>query len=133
MGGFPFVASTDENPPTKVGRRAAARLRLSIPARLVTVVGTRKCVLIDVSRCGAQIALEHPLDSGDGGILSFAGFEVFGCVIRRDKGVNGLEFDPHLTEDDVLCVRRFAEKLDRDERGCLLENARAWTGGETKD
>lgn len=130
MGGFPFAAPTEKDPLSNVGRRAAARLRLSIPAKLVTVVSTRRCVLIDLSRCGAQLALEHPLETGDAGILHFAGIEVFGCVIRQAEGVNGLEFDPNLTDEDVLCVRRFAEEFDRDERSALLDTARAWVAGQ---
>ena len=133
LGGIPFVApSADdvEEPLENVGRRVAPRLRLSIPARLVTTTGIRSCILIDISRSGAQISLAKPLPEGEAGLLRFAHFEVFACIIRTGPGLNGVEFDYALSNEDVLATRQFAEDYDAGNRAELMAEARAWvTGG----
>lgn len=133
LGGVPFAAprdGIDTDPLENVGRRAAPRLRLSIPARLITVSETRRCVLIDVSRSGAQISLARPMAQGDAGFLLFAGLEVFGCAVRASEGYNGIEFDHEMNDGDVLAIRRYAENHDAHERRALMEEARVWvTGG----
>lgn len=117
-------------PLDKVGRRSAPRLRLSIPAKLVTVTRTLPCVLLDVSRSGAQVSLPDPLPPEASCILQFATCEVFACVSRRGTGLNGLCFEDPLDDEEVLATRRFAESYQADERAALLASARAWvTGG----
>jgi len=112
-----------------VGRRSAPRLRLSIPARLMTITEIRKTILLDISRSGAQISLERPMQVGEAGFLTFAQLEVFACVVRKGVGVNGLEFDVPLIDADVLAVRHFAEAYDAKERQSLKEEAREWVMG----
>jgi len=132
LGGIPFTTARvdDDEPLANVGRRGAPRLRLSIPARLVTVSGTRRCVLLDVSRKGAQISLRQTLAEGEGGFLRFASYEVFASVIREATGLNGVEFDEEISDEDVLAIRRFAEAYEVDKRAALKAEARAWvTGG----
>lgn len=132
LGGVPFAqpaANADEEPLKNVGRRGAPRLRLSIPARLVTVTEMRRCVVLDISRSGAQVSLAKPLAVGEGGFLHFAGSEVFVSVIREGKGLIGVEFDVLLTDEDVLAIRRYAEDYETDERKALLNEARAWVMG----
>lgn len=117
-------------PLDKVGRRSAPRLRLSIPAKLVTVTQTVSCVLLDVSRSGAQVSLPDPLAPEDSCVLRFAACEVFAFVSRRGTGLNGLHFEEPLDDEAVLATRRFAESYEADERAALMASARAWvTGG----
>ncbi|MEM1196976.1 MAG: PilZ domain-containing protein [Pseudomonadota bacterium] len=116
-------------PLRNVGRRRAARLRLSIPARLITVSETRRCVLLDVSRNGAQIGLRKPLEEGEAGLLQFSRFETFGCAVHQDRGLNGLEFDVELSDADVLEIRGYAENYAADKRADLMNEARAWVMG----
>lgn len=132
LGGVPFAApapDADLESLDNVGRRSAPRLRLSIPGKLITVSETRRCVLLDLSRTGAQIGLAKPLPIGGAGFLRFAQIEVFGSVIRSTKGGNGLEFDVEMPDEDVLATRRFAEEYELDERKALMEEARAWVMG----
>lgn len=116
-----------------VGRRSAARLRLSIPARLVTLVDTRRCILVDLSRTGAQIGMEAPLSIGDGAFLQIAGLDEFGFVMRRGVGprggTNGFEFENELTDDQVLAIRRFSESFEADEQNNHRSEVRAWVNG----
>ncbi len=116
-----------------VGRRSAARLRLSVPARLVTLYDTRRCILVDISRSGAQIGLQKPLGKNEGAVLKIAGVDQFGTVVRCDVGpnggVNGLKFDTPLTDADVLAMRQYAVSLEDHENRTLRQEVRAWVDG----
>lgn len=124
-------ASTGAAP--KIGRRAAPRLRLSIPAKLVTLFGTQRCILIDLSKGGAQVGLAEPLSCGEGAFLCVAGFEHFGVVVRSKTdeggGFIGLEFECPLADEEVIAVRRFSENMEESERRALRNEAREWVSG----
>ncbi|HSJ77451.1 MAG TPA: PilZ domain-containing protein [Erythrobacter sp.] len=115
------------------GRRAAARLRLSIPARIVTVYETQSCILLDLSQTGARIGTANPMALGDGGFLVVGPIEVFGEAVRRmlghGGGVNGIAFDDRLLHDDVLAVRHHAETFRQIERETLRDQVRLWVTG----
>ncbi len=117
----------------KTGRRNAPRLRLSIPAHLVSLYDRRRCILIDLSRTGAQIGLEEPMREGEGVVLQVAGVEPFGEVVRRSTGpnggVNGLVFDPPIPDEQVLEVRSFSEVYREDEMRALRDEVRRWVMG----
>lgn len=117
----------------KAGRRTAPRLRLSIPARLVTRYDTRNCILVDLSCTGAQVGLENPLREGDAGVLQIGGVEPFAEVVRATRGAlggtNGLLFDPPLSEEEVLAMRAFSERYRLDEIRALREEVRRWVSG----
>lgn len=117
-----------------VGRRAAARLRLAIPVKLLATHATENCVLLDLSRTGARIGLAEPLAPGEMLYLRFAGLELFGEVVRRhcgkSGGVNGMVFDEPLSDDIVLAVRRHAETFEHRQHTALRDQARRWVSGE---
>ena len=119
--------------PIPIGKRSAARLRLSIPANLVSRYSTQRCILIDVSSTGAQVGLEEPLDLQETAILQIGDMEPFGEVARtlrrKNGGINGFRFDPPLDPDDVLKIRAFAENYEREELSALRDEVRKWVGG----
>jgi hypothetical protein len=127
------VAPADDVP-ASIGRRATARLRLSIPARMVSIFATCDCILIDLSRSGAQIALAEPLALGESGYLVLGRHEAFVEVVRRtvsaEGGVNGLAFDAPLSDQDVLAVRHYAESIEQFHRRALRKQVRKWVTGE---
>lgn len=117
------------------GRRAAARLRLAIPVRLVATHVTETCVLLDLSRTGARIGLARPLAEGACLYIQIARFEVFAEVVRKQVGegggLNGLAFDEPLSDAAVLAVRQHAETYENREREALREQVRRWVSGES--
>lgn len=117
-----------------IGRRAASRLRLSIPARIMTIYETHNCILLDLSRSGARIGLAEPLVIGGGGYLRIGQLEVFGQAVRRmigaGGGVNGIAFDTPLSDAAVLAIRHHAETFQRTERDALREQVRRWVKGD---
>ncbi|MEO1221921.1 MAG: PilZ domain-containing protein, partial [Pseudomonadota bacterium] len=126
----PAPSAAPVEPSVPIGRRGAARLRLSIPAKLVSLYDTHRCILIDLSSTGAQIGLQKPMEIEQKAFLQIAGLELFCEVVRTahgaNGGVNGLSFDPPLEDEDVLDVRRFAESHEADEVRALRSEVRAW-------
>jgi hypothetical protein len=116
------------------GRRAAARLRLSIPAQLVSIYATHDCILLDLSRTGARVALAEPLAVGEGGYLRIGRLEVFCEAVRAMNGtgggLNGLVFDDPLSNAEVLETRHHAETFEQSRRFALREQVRKWVAGE---
>lgn len=108
-----------------VGRRAAARLRLSLPARFTAVERTHECILLNLSRTGAQIAILDSVRFGDSGILHCGKLSAFATVARSEFGLNALHFEEELSQDEVLDIRRYYENFEERERRQLVEDRRA--------
>jgi hypothetical protein len=128
------LSGEEQAKPSVIGRRGAPRLRLGIPARLVSTRTTKPCILLDLSRTGARIGLERPLAAGELVYLRVAGLEMFAEVIRSTRGdsggINGLGFDEPLSDAAVLAVRRHAETFEQRERAALRDQVRRWVSGD---
>ncbi len=116
-----------------VGRRGAARLRLSLPARFVSVERTHSCILLNISQTGAKIAILDPVREGDGGILQCGKLSAFAIVARSEFSLNALQFEHAISHEDVLAMRRYYETFEDRERRKLIETARKWASGESDD
>jgi len=120
--------------PVQIGRRASSRLRLAIPARFVSIYSTQNCILLDISRCGARLALANPVAEDQSGVVEFAHFALFGAIVRAERfaggGANAMAFDDPISEADVIEVRRFAESFEMRERLALRDMVKRWVAGE---
>ncbi len=121
------------NPIPKTGRRSAPRLRLNLPAKLVGVNRVYPCVLLNVSRSGAQVAIPEELPVGEGGMLRCAKINDFVVVARSEQGFNALEFDEEISNDLVLDVRHYYDNFDGSERREIASMVRRWVDGEIDD
>lgn len=124
-GGTPAIPNT--------GRRSAPRLRVSLPARLISIEGNQPCVLMNLSRSGAQVAVLDAIRVGEGAVLRCGSLEVFGDVIRSDFGLNALRFEEELTDAQVLDIRHYYETFEERERRSLIDTARKWVTGDSDD
>lgn len=118
---------------SNIGRRAAPRLRLSLPAQLIAVEKAHTCILLNLSRTGAQVAILEAMREGEGAILRCGVINHFALVTRSEFGLNALVFDEPLTDAVVLETRRYHENFEERERRALIETARKWATGETDD
>ena len=110
------------------GRRSAPRLRLGIPAKLVTLSRTQSATLDDLSKTGAQVTLSQP-ESFEAGVLSWLQFEAFADVVWQDRQSVGLRFDEPITQAAVLETRRAAPGEIRDHLNRERDIAREWVNG----
>lgn len=122
-----------DSPSVPIGRRTAPRLRISLPAQLVAVEKVHTCILLNLSRTGAQVAILDAIRSGEGAILRCGVINHFGIVTRSEFGLNALEFDEPLSDDIVLEIRRYHENFEERERRALIETARKWVTGDNDD
>lgn len=135
MGALPAFSDTPETPVSAVrtGRRGAARLRLAIPARLISRYATSRCILIDLSATGAQVGMQDPLAKGETAVLEIAGLEAFGDVVRSAKGPHGgsigITFETPISDRAVLNVRAFAETYQLNELRALRNEVKSWVEG----
>lgn len=130
--GDPTPEKKDE-PIVPVGRRSAPRLRLSLPGQLVAVEKVHTCILLNLSRTGAQVAILDAMREGEGAILRCGVINHFAIVTRTEFGLNALEFDEPLTDQIVLEIRRYHENFEEREKRALIETARKWVTGDTDD
>jgi hypothetical protein len=122
-----------EAPVVPIGRRAAPRLRLSLPAQLIAVDKAHTCILLNLSRTGAQVAILDAMRKGEGAILRCGIIDQFVIVTRSEFGLNALELDEPLSDAIVLETRRYHENFEEREKRALIETARKWVTGETGD
>lgn len=122
-----------EFPPSNIGRRSAPRLRLSLPGQLIAVERVHRCILLNLSRSGAQVAILDALRVGEGAILRCGGIDDFGIVTRSEFGLNALQFEEPLSNSQVLEIRHLFENFEERERRALMDTARKWVTGDTDD
>ncbi|MEL6486797.1 MAG: PilZ domain-containing protein [Pseudomonadota bacterium] len=123
----------DEIPTNPVGRRRAPRLRVSLPARFVAIDRTHPCILLNISQTGAQIAILNSVREGEGGVLECGRIKAFALVVRSEFSLNAVHFEDELSYDDVMDIRRLYETYELRERRKLIETARRWASGESRD
>ena len=119
------------NPGGQASRRAFARLKVGIGARLETLDGAQPVRLVDLSQGGAHLILSRPDEAG-AGVLTWLDFETFGELAWRDESSIGLAFDKLLQPACLAETRRRAPSIVRDEElGTSV--AKAWASGELPD
>jgi hypothetical protein len=111
----------------QTGRRKAGRLRVELPAQLLTLDGHPKASLCDVSRSGARLRPSVPLKVGDEVVVYWLNFDAFGHVVWAKDEFVGMEFYDPLDEDILLKTREIIDYgLDPGEEGAAREAARNW-------
>ena len=122
-----------DGPALPIGRRAAPRLRLSLPAQLIAIEKVHTCILLNLSRTGAQVAILDAIREGEGAILRCGVIDHFVIVARSEFGLNAVVFDEPLTDEVVLEARRYHENFEEREKRSLIDTARNWVTGDTSD
>jgi hypothetical protein len=79
-----------------IPRRAHPRLRLGIPARLLTLDGQQWVTLVDLSQNGARVVLERPHTINGGGLLRWLGYEAFGDAAWQRGEELALHFEERI-------------------------------------
>lgn len=110
-----------------VGRRSLARLKLGVPARLITLNGVQDVLLDDLSLSGAQIRLSER-EQFSTGVLEWLAFEELVDVVWHDGSTCGVKFERRLPKECILATRDAAPLLlDDDARARSV--AKQWTEG----
>ena len=114
---------------SQTGRRADARLRLSLPGELITLDGQGHAVVENLSRTGARIATRMILRPKSSCVLRWPEAETF-CTVRWSAGGRcGLVFDSPLSKDELMRARWLDANLDQVERDHWQRWAREFVNG----
>jgi hypothetical protein len=92
------------------GRRRHSRLRVHLPARLITLDGTLHATLVNLSFRGAKVTLTAASASrGASAVLTWGSFEAF-CTVSWSQGqMCGLDFDEPLKPQVLIATRDLAD------------------------
>jgi len=115
---------------TTAGRRAHSRLRLRLPTHLITLSGTHKAILTDLSVWGAKVINAGSPQVGEQAVLQWGPYEAFGTVVWSGAGACGLRFFEIVPPMVVVATRDLndAERLGS-ERDIVREVAGEWVNG----
>ncbi|NBW76682.1 MAG: hypothetical protein EBR34_12925 [Sphingomonadaceae bacterium] len=111
------------------GRRGNPRLRLRLPALLITLHGQGPAVLENVSRSGARISSRFVLQAGESCILRLPGIELFADVAWCAHWRCGLNFERPLAQAQLLALRELDGVSRPSERDANKDWARAFVNG----
>ena len=115
-----------------IRERGAPRLHLSLPANFIATDGNFSCIITNISRTGALIAINNTQKVGSNGYVRSGPIDRFVTVVREERGLNAIEFDIPLTDLFVADLRRSQETFAYRERQQLAETVRSWTTGENQ-
>ncbi|MBC2668929.1 PilZ domain-containing protein [Novosphingobium piscinae] len=120
--------------PGPTGRRREARLRLRLEVQMITLDGTARMVMADLSRRGARITgLLPTLRRGQQAIIQWNRFEAFGAVVWCQGNQCGLEFDEPLSQRVLLATRQLYDRTPlSSERELTRTTARAFVQGKVR-
>lgn len=113
-----------------IGRRRNSRLRLGVPAQLITLHGQFTASLADLSRSGAHLRTKGELFRGEELVVTWLGFEAFGTIVWTANGEAGLEFDEPLAEAILLQTRQQVDQgIAPSAEQAAYDGARSWYMG----
>ena len=113
----------------QTGRRNDSRLRLALPAELITLDGRGPAQIENLSRSGARIATALAVKPGRSGFLRWLDHEVFATVRWCAGGRCGVVFDDLLSEQDLIRTRALETQAQQRERERRINSARDFVTG----
>lgn len=112
------------------GKRADARLRLHLPARLILATRSSPCVLENVSRTGARLVVERPPHLAEFGQIRSEFLDHFFETVWRDGNRVGIAFDEPLSGRILVGLREMHDNFPDLQRRAVRALARHWVTGE---
>ncbi len=109
------------------GRRRHSRLRLQLPARLITLDGKLHATLVDLSMTGAKLALDIAAPARGDAFLEWGSFEVFCAIAWAEGRLCGVLFDEPLAAKVLIATRDLGDTTPPVDANRAA--ARAWAAG----
>lgn len=113
---------------SRAGRRRHSRLRVCLPARLITLDRTLPATLLDLSLRGAKVVVAAPdLRPRSLAVLTWGTFEAFCSIAWITDDLCGLDFDMPLRPAVLIATRDLADASPRVDPRRVA--ARDWVAG----
>ena len=110
-------------------RRAAPRMALSLPGKLIAVHGNHTCIVTSLSQTGVLLAVSEPLEVGAQGYLRCGPIDHFVTIARKENGLNAAQFDVPVSNSFVFSIRHYQEQFAVQARNEMAATAREWVAG----
>lgn len=123
------MGAEDPHYSANCGRRASSRLRVRLPATLITLDGQGSAVLENISATGARVSSQFTLRPGASCILRLPGLELFADVAWCAQGRLGMIFEHPLTQDQLVRLRNLDPADLANERAASQDWARGFVNG----
>lgn len=123
------MGAHDPQPLVDSGRRGSARLRLRLPAELITLDGQGPAILENISATGARVSSQLVLKPGASCILRLGRLELFGDVAWCAQGRLGLMFEEPLAQGQLVALRNLDPADLANERAAREDWARGFVNG----
>lgn len=117
------------SPPLPSGRRGNPRLRLQLPAQLITLDGQGPAILENVSATGARIRTSLTLRPGGSCILRLPSLELLADVAWCAGDRCGLTLERELTQQELVAMRNLDLRTLPSERDTTKDWARNFVNG----
>ena len=98
------------NADMQIGRRAAPRVRVYLPATLMLTNRSVNCIIENISTGGARLHLADLPRVRSDAFLMCGGLEIFSVVVWVKGHRCGLFFEDELSPDAVVAIRRFSDE-----------------------
>lgn len=108
--------------------RSYQRLKLQLPAQLLTLDGSEEILLLDLSQVGARLACRFP-PTFRKGVLTWMTFETYGETVWQKGRMCGLRFDEELDLSVVVRTRQDIREEWLRYSDNLESAARLWAQG----
>jgi len=115
--------------PIITGRRAAARLRVFIPGKLILLDGNYDCTLEDISQTGVRVHCDANARKGDEGVLHCMALDVFCEVVRTGNSRIALQFEEEVSLSLVEDIRRKNDLHRKEHEDRFRTMAKQWVAG----
>ena len=105
-------------------------MRARLAARAITLNGSQRAVLDDLSLTGARISTTPPIGVGECIVLQWGSFEAFGDVVWSSDNQVGIRFDMDIDPKTLVSTRDLndLERLPSD-HDLVRQTAEAWVKG----
>lgn len=115
------------------GKRGQARLRVRLPAKLITLDGEFRLVLCDLSTGGARVGKTGLMLSGGQAVLLWDRFEAFCTIAWCRSGLVGVRFEDPIPKEWIIATREL-DSMARlpDEQELRRLEAREWVMGQVR-
>ena len=120
---------SDSGRPIITGRRAAARLRVYIPGKLILLDGNYDCTLEDISQTGVRVHCDAVARKGDEGVLHCMAHYVFCEVVRTGNSRIALQFEEEVSLSLVEDIRRKNDLHRKEHEDRFRTMAKQWVAG----
>ena len=111
------------------GQRNFNRLRLGVPASLVLVHETKRCLIDDISTSGVRLRIDYAVLPGATTQLVFHELRAYATVMWCHGGECGLRFETPLDLEDMQGMLWITENRAVYDRICNEAHALAWSEG----